>query len=545
MKTEERYFFKNQGNSVNQFKYRILDSKLMFLLCLLIIFTGNCIAQDSITKPAQKSSTMDNIIPRPVSVIPALGSFTLSPNTIIYVSADSEELTRIGQYLADKLNPSTGYNIKTEPLQQKQENGNIFLTLTDSDTLLGQEGYNLLITDNAINLSAFKPAGLFHGVQTIRQLLPPKIESKTVEPGPWKIPAGTIRDYPRFGWRGTMLDVARHFFSVEDVKQVIDLLAYYKINRLHLHLADDQGWRIMINSWPNLATYGGSTEVGGGKGGYYTQEQYSEIVKYASDRYIMIVPEIDMPGHVNAALASYAELNCDSIAPPLYTGTRVGHSKLCVKKKITYNFIDDVIKEISSLTPGPYMHIGGDEALSTDTNDYKIFIKKVETIVEKHHKHMIGWDEITSSKPDSGTVVQHWNSKFMKQTVQSDLPVIMSPASRMYLDMKYNTSTNLGLKWAGYITVKKAYDWDPATFLSGLPESRIMGIEAPLWTETIKNIDDIEYMMFPRIIGFAEIGWSQKTNRNWEEYKIRLATQGPRLKELGVNFYRSPLINWK
>jgi hexosaminidase len=526
-------------------KIRVRICKIIYLLCFFTVMTGNSIAQDSITKPAQKSSTMDNIIPRPVSVIPALGSFTLSPNTVIYVSADSEKLTRIGQYLADKLNPSTGYNIKIEPLQQKQENGNIFLTLADSDTLLGQEGYNLVITKNAIYLSAFKPAGLFHGIQTIRQLLPPKIESKTVEPGSWKIPAGTIRDYPRFGWRGAMLDVARHFFSVEDVKQVIDLLAYYKINRLHLHLADDQGWRIMINSWPNLATYGGSTEVGGGKGGYYTQEQYSEIVKYASDRYIMIVPEIDMPGHVNAALASYAELNCDSIAPPLYTGTRVGHSKLCVKKKITYNFIDDVIKEISSLTPAPYMHIGGDEALSTDTNDYKIFIKKVETIVEKHHKHMIGWDEITSSKPDSGTIVQHWNSRFIKQTVQSDLPVIMSPASRMYLDMKYNTTTKLGLKWAGYITVKKAYDWDPATFLSGMSENRIMGIESPLWTETVKSIYDIEYMMFPRICGFAEIGWSHAASRNWDEYRIRLSTHSPRLKELGVNFYRSPLINWK
>ena len=526
----------------NQIKIWIYAFTIISLSCLFMMMT-NSTAQDS--KTTDQLSTINEIIPRPVSVISSHGSFTLNPNTIIYVVPDSSELIRIGQYLTSKLNLSTGYDIKVNPLQQEQKNGNIFLTLSDSDTLLGPEGYELKITENAVYLSASKPAGIFYGVQTIRQLLPPQIESKTVKPGPWKIPAGIIRDYPRFGWRGAMLDVARHFFSAEDVKQVIDLLAYYKINRLHLHLADDQGWRIMINSWPNLTTYGGSTEVGGGKGGYYTQEQYSEIVKYASDRYIMIVPEIDMPAHVNAALASYPELNCDSISPALYNGITGKSSKLCTEKPVTYTFVDDVVKEISALTPGPYIHIGGDEALSMDSTDYKMFIKRVEAIVEKHHKHMIGWDEIVSSKPDSGTIVQHWNSRFAKQTLQSSLPVIMSPASKMYMDMKYNITIKLGLKWAGYINVKTAYDWDPGTFLSGLPEKRIMGIEAPLWTETVKNINDIEFMMFPRICGYAELGWSPAAIRYWDEYRVRLASHGPRLKEMGVNFYKSALVNWK
>ena len=176
-------------------------------------------------------------------------------------------------------------------------------------------------------------AGLFHGVQTLRQLLPPRVEASTVQPGPWTIAGVHITDHPRFAWRGAMLDVARHFFDLGEVKRYIDLLAMYKVNVLHLHLADDQGWRIEIDSWPRLTTYGGSTEVGGGPGGYYTKAQYAELVKYAQDRHIMVVPEIDMPGHTNAALASYAELNCDGVAPPLYTGTSVGFSSLCIDKE--------------------------------------------------------------------------------------------------------------------------------------------------------------------------------------------------------------------
>ena len=226
------------------------------------------------------------------------------------------------------------------------------LTTVGSDPALGEEGYELTIAPDGVTITAAGPAGLFYGVQTLRQLLPPQIEQATAQAGPWTLPAGTIRDTPRFEWRGAMLDVARHFFGVADVKRYIDLLAYYKLNRLHLHLSDDQGWRIAINSWPNLAEYGGSTQVGGGAGGYYTQAEYADIVAYAQQRYIMIIPEIDLPGHTNAALASYAELNCNDVAPPLYTGTEVGFSSLCADKAITYTFVDDVMRELAALTPG-------------------------------------------------------------------------------------------------------------------------------------------------------------------------------------------------
>ena len=293
-----------------------------------------------------------DLIPRPVSVKPASGVFELTSATDIYIQGQDASLNQIGQYLADKLKTSTGFAIDVVAGDKTPSAGNIQLALTGNnpDKQLGDEGYTLTITDKL--LPGFRPTllqGIFRGVQTIRQLLPAKIEMASVQKGPWNIPAGTITDYPAYSYRGAMLDVSRHFFQVEDVKRFIDFLAYYKMNHLHLHLSDDQGWRIEIKSWPDLTKIGGSTQVGGGNGGYYTQEQYTDIVNYAKARYITIVPEIDMPGHTNAALASYPELNCDGKATKLYTGTEVGFSSLCTSKEITYKFIDDVVRELAAI----------------------------------------------------------------------------------------------------------------------------------------------------------------------------------------------------
>ncbi len=489
--------------------------------------------------------TLANIIPIPVFVTTAGGVFTLTDAADIYVEPGTAELMGIGQYLADKLNPSTGYGMQVLTTLGAPGKGNIYLTTAGGDPALGEEGYELAITPDLVTLVADQPAGLFRGIQTIRQLLPPSIESSAVQPGPWQMATGTIRDYPRFVWRGAMLDVARHFFSVDDVKHYIDLLAYYKINRFHIHLSDDQGWRIMIDSWPNLATHGGSTEVGGGPGGHYTQLEYADIVAYAQSRYIMVVPEIEMPGHSQAALASYAELNCNGKAPPLYTGTGVGFSSLCINKEITFTFVDDVIKEITALAPGLYFHIGGDEAFATDAADYRHFVERVQIIVQSYGKQMIGWEEIAQANLLSTSIVQHWNSDLARTAAQRGVKVIMSPASRAYLDMKYNASTPLGLDWVGYIDVQDAYSWDPATQMDGVPESAVLGVEAPLWSETLQTMDDLEFMAFPRLPGYAEIGWSRANGRNWNEYRIRLGSHGPRLAAMGVNFYRSPLVPWQ
>jgi hexosaminidase len=493
-----------------------------------------------------------NLIPKPVSVEAAEGRFTLSPTAAIQIAPPTAELRAIGRYLGERLRASTGYELPVRDAADLSGDGHILLTTLGGDPGLGEEGYVLTVTPRQVTAAANGPAGLFYAVQTIRQLLPAAVESLAAQPGPWTMPAVSIVDYPRYAWRGAMLDVARHFFGVEDVKRYIDLMAFYKLNRLHLHLTDDQGWRIMIDSWPRLALYGGRTAVGGDPGGYYTQAEYAAIVAYAQSRYITVVPEIEMPGHTNAALASYAELNCDHKARPLYTGIEVGFSSLCIRDEATYRFVNDVIGELATLTPGPYLHVGGDEALSTPEEEYVDFMRRVQEIVQAHGKQMVGWAEIRRIDLAPTSVVQYWDTHpaAVARTIaelsgREGLRLIASPGARAYLDMQYDPATPLGLHWAGYVEVRDSYDWDPATLLPGIGEAAIIGVEAPLWTETLRTMADVEYMAFPRLLGIAEIGWSPAAGRAWDDYRLRLAAHGPRLEALGVNFYRSPQVSWR
>lgn len=490
--------------------------------------------------------TVANIIPIPAEMNLTGKFFRLDQNSKIFFHLSSTEIEFIASYLQENIRTILGYEIQFQHKKDNLSKRNIYLNLRSDYKNLGEEGYILKITESSITLEANKPEGLFRGVQTIIQLLFPfKVQNNFI-PSEIQIPTLEIVDYPRFQWRGVMLDVARHFFKVNDVKKLIDLIALYKFNRLHLHLTDDQGWRIQINSWPNLTIVGGSTQVGGGAGGFFTQEEYSEIVRYAQQRYIVLVPEIDMPGHTNAALASYPELNCDDVAPPLYTGIKVGFSSLCIGKEITYDFVRDVIKEVSELTPGEYFHIGGDEALATDSIDYNNFIQRVQEIVNANGKKMLGWQEIAQSKLKSNTIIQYWReSKHLLEGIKQGVKIIMSPSNRAYMDMKYNPDTQLGLNWAGYIEVSDSYNWDPITQLNNLNEDQILGVEAPLWTETILKFSDIEFMLFPRLPGIAEICWSPKDKRSWEEYRIRLSYHGKYWEQLGMNFYKSPQINWE
>jgi hexosaminidase len=507
-----------------------MNIPLLILACLFIQFTCTSKTPTDLSKA--------NLVPLPVSVTATGESFVLTKNTDVYVAGESAGQKQIGQYLADKLKLITGFEIKVVTTGNPPSKDAFYLNISE-DKELGEEGYNLNISANMVTLSANNPAGLFRGIQTILQLLP-VTQQELVE-----IASGTIRDFPYYSYRGVMLDVARHFFGVEDVKKYIDYLASYKMNFLHLHLSDDQGWRIEIKSWPNLTTRGGSTKVGGGEGGFYTQEQYSELVKYAEEKYITIIPEIDMPGHTNAALASYAELNCSGKTTELYTGTKVGFSTLCTENEITYKFIDDVVGELAALTPGPYIHIGGDESHVTKMKDYIPFINRVQGIVVSHGKKVIGWDEIANASLLPSSIIQFWaNTKNASLGTGQGAKVIMSPASKAYLDMKYDSTTTLGLHWAGYIEVNTGYSWDPETFIPGIKKDNILGIEAPLWSETVTNIDEIEYMVFPRMPGYAEIGWSAPANRNWEEYKVRLGNQYNRFKSMGINFNPSPMVPW-
>ncbi|MFF2365760.1 beta-N-acetylhexosaminidase [Streptomyces sp. NPDC058122] len=491
------------------------------------------------------ATPLGRVVPAPASVEPGGAPYRITGDTRIRVD-DSRAVRAVGEYLADILRPSTGYRLPVA----SHGSGAIRLRLGGKG--LGDEGYRLDSGASGVTITAGEPAGLFHGVQTLRQLLPAAVEKDSVQRGPWLIAGGTIKDTPRYAYRGAMLDVSRHFFTVAQVERYIDELALYKVNKLHLHLSDDQGWRIAVDSWPRLAAHGGSTQVGGGQGGFYTKADYREIVRYASSRHLEVVPEIDMPGHTNAALASYAELNCDGVAPDLYTGTDVGFSSLCVGKPVTYSFVDDVIRELAALTPGGYLHIGGDEAHSTSHADYVTFMDKVQPLVTKYGKKVMGWHQLTGAAPAKGALAQYWGlddtsaeeKAQVAAAARNGTGLVLSPADRLYLDMKYTADTPLGQDWAGLVEVRRAYDWDPGSYLPGVPATAVKGVEAPLWTETIQSSADIDVMAFPRLPGAAELGWSPASTHDWDTYKVRLAAQAPRWDALGIAYYRSPQVPW-
>ena len=529
------------------------------LLWTLVI--GSLLILGSCQKPT--SMTEAGLIPLPQELSNWSGTFQVQPTSGIRLIGSSEKLTSIGESLANSLRPATGFEV---PISN--DSGDIVLELTSSDA---SEGYELVVSDEEVRIKASGEAGLFYGIQTLMQLFPTEISHQTVQDVEWLLPQGKLVDTPEFAYRGSMLDVARHFIAVEDVKFYIDQMASLKLNYLHLHLTDDQGWRIEIKSWPKLTEIGGSTEVGGGKGGFYTQEEYKELVSYAAARFITIVPEVDMPGHTNSVLASYAELNpgvnlpigqgFDSLnkkpldyqlpltapqASQMYTGIEVGWSTFAPQLEITYAFVDSVVREISMLTPGPYFHIGGDESLVTEKEDYIYFVERVQDIVSKYDKVSMGWDEVATGKLLPGNIAQFWaeeeNALLAKNQGNK---VLLSPAKKTYLDMQYDSASRIGLHWAAYIELDSAYLWEPSTYVKGLAREDILGVEAPLWSETVTNRADIDYLAFPRLAAFAEVAWTKKEQRSWEGFSLRIPIQGDRWTIQGVDFYKSAKVTWE
>ncbi|GAA0947485.1 beta-N-acetylhexosaminidase [Virgisporangium aurantiacum] len=479
-------------------------------------------------------SRMLTVIPAPVSAEPRPGAdFDLTAATAI-VAVD--EAGPVAGYLAEILRAATGYAV---PVVPDPTPGSIELSVGG-----GEDGYRLDVDPQGVKLSAATAGDLFAGVQTLRQLLPATGTQ-------WTVAGGRIVDRPRYAYRGVMLDVSRHFFTVAEVRRFIDLVAQYKVNHLHLHLTDDHGWRIEIRRWPRLTEHGGTTAMGGGPGGFYTQDQYREIVAYAASRYITVVPEIDVPGHTTAALASYAELTRDGVALPLYTGTSKskGFSSLCTDREITYRFVDEVFGELAALTPGPYLHIGTDETHATPEEEYLRFVERVVPMVAAHGKTVVGWQEMLRAAPPASAGAQYWgrgtDDRLIVEAAARGNPVIMSPNKHAYLDMKYTPETPIGFDWAGHTDVEKSYGWDPETLIDGLPKEAVIGVEGPLWTETVERFDQVEYMTFPRLPALAELGWSPRATHDWPDFRRRLAAHGPRLAAQGVNFYRSAQVPWE
>ncbi|QWX82700.1 family 20 glycosylhydrolase [Cellulophaga sp. HaHaR_3_176] len=525
-------------------KKNLFIGVLLILISIVFISCGENKKKIILNFP-ETDLLSENIIPKPSKTIATNSAFGLDKNTVIYTSQTTEGFKEVGDFLSEKIKEITAFTIPVNETNSETVDRIIFINQSDSTDLQTKESYQLYITKDSIILNSKTAEGAFRGIQTLRQIIPTKSNDTITTHPMWLVPTGKIIDSPTFEYRGAMLDVARHFFSVKDVKKYIELLAYYKINALHLHLSDDQGWRIEIKSWPNLTVASGGTEVGGGKGGFYTQEDYKDIVSFAAKHHITIIPEIDMPGHTNAASVAYPFLNGNGKTPKTYTGTHVGFSTFDANKDTVYSFIDDVIKEIATISPGPYFHIGGDESHVTKKRDYVKFVSKVEKIVQKHGKQMIGWDEITQASLSTNSIAQHWSAEANAiRAAKNEMKIIMSPAKKAYLDMEYDSLSEYGLHWAAYIPVDSAYNWSPEKYIPELPQDNILGIEAPLWSETITNMAELEYLAFPRIIGYAELGWTADDNRDWDDYKKRLANQVPYLERMNVNFYKSKLIDW-
>ncbi|MFE6225252.1 beta-N-acetylhexosaminidase [Streptomyces sp. NPDC057854] len=503
---------------------------------------------DAVPAAEPEVRPLGRIIPAPASVEPGGAPYVLTAATRIGAPAHPGARA-VAEQLAAALRPATGFRLPVVT----DGSADLRLRLDPAAGPLGEEGYELRSAPGRLTLTARTPAGLFRGVQTVRQQLPAAVERDTVQHRAWRIAGGTVTDVPRFPYRGAMLDVARHFFTPGEVKAYIDRIALYKYNVLHLHLTDDQGWRIAIGSRPALTAAGAATEVGGGPGGFYTQDEYRAIVRYAAARHIEVIPEIDMPGHTHAALVAYPELTCDGKPRQPYTGIEVGFSTLCARKEEVYAFADDVLREIAALTPGRYVHIGGDEATSTSPADYRAFMDRVQPLVARHGKKVMAWHQLAGgATPAPGALIQYWGldrtAAEEKETVaaaaRAGAGVVLSPADRAYLDMKEEAGTPLGLTWAGTVSVRRAYEWDPGTHLPGVPEAAVRGVEAPLWTETLATPAHLDRMAFPRLPGLAELGWSPAEARDWDAYRLRLAEQAPRFEALGIDWYRSPDVPW-
>lgn len=537
--------------------------KQLFIV-VFCLFSGLVSAQSAI-----------NIIPAPVSVREGAGFFSLKKGGLI--GYEQPEAGWAAGYLADELNRSTGYGLKTT----QSKTPAVVISTGASDKTLGQEGYRLEVTTKGIKIDANTPAGAFYGVQTLLQLFPAEIRSTSVVEGVnWNVPVVSIDDQPRFGWRGIMLDVSRHFFSVADVKKYIDEMARYKYNTFHWHLTDDNGWRVEIKSLPKLTEvgawrverhgrFGERAEPRPGEpatyGGFYSHEDIREVIRYASERNITIVPEIDVPGHCMAALAAYPELSCTKQQVSVNPGTDFsdwygnGTFKMNVENTLNpsdekvYEFLDKVFTEVAALFPNQYIHVGGDECYKgywkedpgcqalmekqgirhvEDLQGY--FMSRVGQIIQSKGKKMIGWDEILEGGITPGAAVMSWRGvKGGIQAAKMGHEVVMTPTTYAYIDYNQGDQTIDPPIYSG-LRVSKSYSFEPVP--DGVEAKYILGGQANLWTEQVPSLRYAEYMTYPRAWALAEVYWSPKEAKNWNSFASRMEKHFRRSDAAGVNY---------
>ena len=517
------------------------------------------------------------LIPKPVSVETMPGSFALTKECRVLYQPGSTDAKATAHVLAHALRQGAGLALRVREAKAEVPEKALLLTTTHADPKLGDEGYQLEVTPSGVTIRAAKAAGLFYGVQTLHQLLPPETFGTTgaARNASLSLPCVRIVDQPRFEWRGMHLDVSRHFFDTAFVKRSIDNLALLKMNVFHWHLTDDDGWRVEIKKYPRLtqvAAWRGpnealppSYESGNQRyGGYYTQKQVREIVRYAAERHIMVVPEFDVPAHCRAVTVAYPELLCTGDPYKFKSVQDVPANVLCPSQEKTYEFLDGVFGELAELFPGPYLHAGGDERPAGPWEqcdrcqqrmrdehlaDGKIlqdrFLKRLQDIIRAHGKRMIGWDELEQeSVLDKDYTVMAWNSVDAGMAAaRKGYPVLAAPSPFTYLDLSYNEDlAEPGLRWAGVISVEKTYSLDPkpATLPPAVAE-RIRGVHGCLWSEMLVTRDRPDYMLFPRICALAEVAWTPQARRSWPDFWARLSSQHFQRLDAARIAYRIPL----
>ena len=506
------------------------------------------------------------IIPHPLEMKQSEKTFELnSKATVSYVDAAAKP---VAELVAAQLRPATGFKLKV-----KKGNKGTIVFQTVKDASLGEEGYTLNITDR-VSIKASAASGLYYGAQTLRQLLPPEIYSPEKVSKVWKCPAVEVRDVPRFGWRGLHLDVARHFMPKEDVLRFIDTMSTLKFNVLHWHLTEDQGWRIEIKKYPKLTTVGAWREksiVGHYRdkprkyddtrhGGFYTQDEIREVVAYAAARGITIVPEIDMPGHMQAAIAAYPELGV--------TGEQVGLrnewgiSEIILNpEESTVQFCKDVLTEVMEMFPSEFIHIGGDEAKKNqwdnsarvkellkerglkDSHEMQSwFIKQIDDFLVENNRRLIGWDEIAEGGLAENAAVMWWRGRkglpTALQAAADGHDIVVAATSYLYFDYyQSKDKKNEPLAIGGFLPLEKVYGFDP--IIQGLDENaakHVLGAQGQLWTEYMKNMKQVEYMAFPRACALSEVVWLPKENKNKQRFMKSLKVQEQRFDAMGVNY---------
>ncbi len=499
--------------------------------------------------------------------------FLISDSTKILFNGNSSELQWLGNYLKEIFYSSSGFNLTTKIRDHDKESENsIILKLETKPEKFKNEGYTINISQKKILISAKKGAGLFYGIQTLRQLLYAKLnDSKNKSYKNIALSSLDIKDLPVFGWRGMMLDTCRHYMPVPFIKKFIDHLAMYKLNRFHWHLTEDQGWRIEIKRYPKLSKISAwreETVIGhrrdtpnqyDGKkhGGIYTQDQIKEIIKYAKDRYITIIPEIEMPGHSVAALAAYPEISCTGGPFEVKTIWGVHKDVYCAGKEETFEFIENVLSEVMELFPSKYIHIGGDECpkerwkncpdcqrrikdegLKDENELQSYFVKRIEKFLNSKGKKLIGWDEILEGGLAPDATVMSWRGmEGGVKAAKEGHNVIMSPTSYCYFDYYQGNPKTEPLAIGGMLELKKVYSFEPIpSELSEEEKTHILGGQANLWTEYISTPDHAEYMMFPRIAALAEVLWTRKVLRRWNDFHKRVKTHYKIYRRMGINF---------